>query len=56
LGEVKTTFFDKTTWSFKGSMDFLQIKETAQYTFRTILIASENESLKINKADLVLKK
>jgi hypothetical protein len=56
IGELKTTFFDATKWSFQGSMDFLQIKETGKYTFRTILVSNPNETLKINKADLVLKK
>jgi hypothetical protein len=56
LGEMKTTLLGKTKWSFKGSMDFLKIKESGKYTFRAILASSQNESLKLNKADLVLKK
>ncbi|MGZ4048472.1 MAG: hypothetical protein ACXVPU_15515 [Bacteroidia bacterium] len=56
LGEIKTTLFGKTKWSFKGSMDFLKIKENGKYTFRAILASSQNQSVKLNKADLVLKK
>ncbi|CAN5489073.1 hypothetical protein BH10BAC1_BH10BAC1_13380 [soil metagenome] len=56
IGEVKTTFFNKTTWSFSGSIDFLKIKETGKYTFRSALFASKTDGVLLKKADLVLKK
>ena len=56
IGEVKTTFGGKTNWSFLGRMDFLQINESAKYTFRILLASNENETLVLNKARLILKK
>jgi hypothetical protein len=35
-------------------IDFLQVKETDQSTLRAILVSNNNETLKINIADLVL--
>jgi len=56
LGEVKTTVMNKTTWRFSGKNANYEIKEDGKYTFKGILIASENSSLKITKAELVFKK
>lgn len=56
VGEVKTSLMDKTNWSFTGKNSDITIDEDAEYTFKAILIASENSSLVINKAELFFKK
>lgn len=56
LGESKTTLNGKTSWSFVGQNAVFNVQEDGQYTFKAILVASENSSLVINKAELVLKK
>lgn len=56
VGESKASLMNKTTWSFGGQMDILEITENAKYTFRVILVSNGNETLKLNKADFVLKK
>jgi hypothetical protein len=54
--EVKTSFGNKTKWSYTGKMDFLRIEQNGTYTFKAVLNSSDNQTLKINKAELVLKK
>jgi len=56
LGELKSTIMDKTKWSFSGKNHVLTIEEDASYRVSSILVASENPSLKITKAELVIKK
>ncbi len=56
MGEVKTTVMGKTKWSFSGQMHTLDIKEGGTYTLMAAFSSSLNTSLKLNKADLVLKK
>ncbi|CAL2101521.1 conserved protein of unknown function [Tenacibaculum sp. 190130A14a] len=56
LGEVKTSLMNKTDWSFSGKNAEIKIEEDGNYTFKGILIASENSTLKVNKAEIVLKK
>tara|TARA_B110001450_G_C17304795_1_gene352988 strand:+ start:22 stop:480 length:459 start_codon:yes stop_codon:yes gene_type:complete len=56
FGEVKTSFNDKTNWSFTGKNGELKIDETAQYTFKAILKTSTNKSFVFKVADLILKK
>lgn len=56
MGELKTTVMDKTNWSFTGKNSELTIEEDAQYTFKGILVASENPSLKVTRAEMVFKK
>lgn len=56
VGEIKTSFGDKTSWSFSGKNSHIKIEEDANYTFRSYLIGSENPSLNLKKAELVLKK
>lgn len=56
LGEVRTSLMDKTDWSFSGKNAEITIDEDATYTFKAFLIASENPSLVLNKAEVVLKK
>lgn len=56
LNEVKTSINNDTEWSFTGKNNTLTIKEDGKYTFKGILKGSKNNTLKINKAELVLKK
>jgi hypothetical protein len=56
MGEIKTVFNNKTDWSFSGKNSEFHVEEDASYTFRAILIASPNPTLKIKKAEVVLKK
>jgi hypothetical protein len=56
MNEVRTTIGDKTTWRFFGRGAVVPISEAGTYKFEAILVASENTSLKIKKAELVLKK
>ena len=56
LGEVKTTLGNKTNWSFSGRNFIFNVLEDGRYNFKAILVASENKSLIINKAELVIKK
>ncbi|WP_225034894.1 hypothetical protein [Winogradskyella sp. SM1960] len=56
IGELKTSINGKTDWSFTGKNTELDIKEDGNYTFRGLLVASENSTLEINKAELVIKK
>ena len=55
IGEVKTTVNGKTNWRFSGKNSEIKIKEDGLYTFKAILVASENPSLVIRKAELVFK-
>lgn len=56
MGEVKTTIMDKTSWSFTGKNKSLTIEEDGNYIFKALLVAAPNNTLKIKKAELVLKK
>jgi len=56
VGEVKTNVMDKTKWRFSGKNHDLTIEEDGTYRITSILVASENPSLKITKAELVIKK
>lgn len=56
VGETKTTLMGKTNWSFSGKNTNIKIEEDGIYTFKGILVSSENPSLKVNKAELVFKK
>jgi hypothetical protein len=56
LGEIKTSLQDKTDWSFSGKNSEISIEEDATYTFKALLVASENPTLKVTKAEIVLKK
>jgi hypothetical protein len=56
IGEVKTTLMGKTDWSFSGKNSEIKIEEDANYTFKGILIASDNPTMKVTKAEIVLKK
>lgn len=56
IGEVKTSVGDKTNWSFSGRGAIIPITEDGNYKFEAILVALDNPSLVIKKAELVLKK
>ncbi|MDC1162592.1 hypothetical protein OAT18_04040 [Tenacibaculum sp.] len=56
IGEVKTSLMGKTDWSFFGKNSEIKIEEDANYTFKAILVSSESTTLKITKAEIVLKK
>ncbi|WP_254160693.1 hypothetical protein [Chryseosolibacter histidini] len=47
---------DKTSWSFSGKNSEIKIEEDAQYTFKGILVASDNPSLKVTKAEVFFRK
>ncbi|MEQ9091993.1 MAG: hypothetical protein RIE52_12940 [Balneola sp.] len=54
--EIKKSFGSKTSWSFAGRMFTNTIKEDGNYTFFAVIRSSDNPTLKLNKAELVLKK
>ncbi len=56
IGEIKTSVMGKTNWKFSGRNHKIAIEEDGNYTFRAILVASENPSLIVKKAEIVLKK
>lgn len=56
IGEVKTALMNKTNWSFTGKNSEITIEEDATYTFKAILVAVANPTLKVKKAEIVLKK
>ncbi|UII23391.1 hypothetical protein [Fulvivirga ligni] len=56
MNETKTTIGGDTKWKFSGRNANLMIEEDGNYTFQAILVTSDNPSLKINKAEIVLKK
>lgn len=55
IKEFRSSINGKTKWSFTGKNGELNIEEDGKYTVESVLIASENPTLKINKAELVLK-
>jgi hypothetical protein len=56
VGERKTEMGDHTNWSFTGKNGTITISRDGHYTVRTRLVASENGSLVLRKAELILKK
>lgn len=54
--EVKTTFGNKTSWSYTGKMDNLEVPDDGIYHFKMVLMSSGNPTLSLKKAELVLKK
>lgn len=56
LGEIKKSLMGKTDWSFFGKNSKFKVEESGNYTFKGILIATDNPSLIINKAEVVLEK
>lgn len=55
LNEVKTSINGKTKWKFTGKNASYIIKEKGSYTFKSIFV-TDNPTLQLNKAELVLKK
>lgn len=55
IGEVKTVL-KKTKWKFLGKNKNFKVEEDGKYTFKAYLEASDNTSLKVDKAELVFKK
>jgi hypothetical protein len=56
IGETKLTLQNKTTWRFTGRNTKVQIEDDAKYTFKALLASSDNPTLKINKAEIIIKK
>ncbi len=56
IGEIKTVVNEKTSWRFSGKNGEVKIPENGRYTFKARLVAGNNPTLKITKAELVLKK
>ncbi|GJM60748.1 hypothetical protein [Persicobacter diffluens] len=54
--EIKSSKGNKTSWSYTGKMDQYVVEEDGEYTYKAVLSSSDNPTLKINKAELVLKK
>jgi hypothetical protein len=56
VGELKTSINGRTNWSFSGKNGEVTAPESATYTFKARLVAANNPTLQIKKAELVLKK
>jgi hypothetical protein len=56
VNEFKTSVNDKVSWRFSGKNAELKIPENGIYTFKARLVAAANPTLKVTKAELVLKK
>ena len=56
IGEVKTDINGSVKWSFSGKNAELVVPEAGSYTFKAMLVAAANPTLRVNKAELVLKK
>lgn len=56
MNEKKVQMNNKTTWSFSKKNISKTIKEDGKYTFAAILVSNNNEKLKLNKAELVIRK
>lgn len=54
--EVRTSFGNKTSWSYTGRMGKMEIAEDGIYDFKAILRSSGNPTLVLKKANLVLKR
>jgi len=55
IGEIKTVLNDNTKWSFTGKNKELKIKESGKYKIKCVLKTTSNPSIKINKAEVVIK-
>lgn len=56
IGEVKTDVNGSVSWRFSGKNAELVIPDAGSYTFRARLVAAANPTLRVTKAELVLKK
>ena len=55
VGESKSDIMGKTKWSFSKKNKTIIIDEGGTYTFQALLKSSENTTLKIHKAEIILK-
>ena len=56
IGEVKTSVNESVNWRFSGKNTELVIPDAGSYTFRARLVAAANPTLRLTKAELVIKK
>jgi hypothetical protein len=56
IGEVKTDINVSVKWSFSGKNAELVVPAAGSYTFKAMLVAAANPTLRVSKAELVLKK
>lgn len=56
IGEMQSTIGGHTNWSFTGKNGEVKVPADGTYTFRTILVAQDNPTLQVKKAELLLKK
>ena len=56
IGEVKTDLNGSVNWRFSGKNAELVVPEAGSYTFKAMLVAAANPTLRVNKAELVLNK
>ncbi|NQX91369.1 MAG: hypothetical protein HRT74_04405 [Flavobacteriales bacterium] len=56
VGEVKSTFGQKTSWRFSGKNATYVAGRDGNLTFKASLESSENSTLDLKKAEVVLKK
>ena len=55
VGEVKTDIMGKVKWKFSGRNKVFLAEKDGNYTFKGILISSNNATLKLNKAEVVFR-
>lgn len=56
LNETQISLGDKTTWAFSGKNSEKIIENDGNYIFKAILISNGNPTLKLNKAEIIIKK
>ena len=56
IGEVKTEIMGDTDWSFEGKNGEIEIQEDGAYVFKAWFEASDNPSLNLKQAELILRK
>lgn len=56
FNEKKYTNDDKTTWEFSGKHDEINFEEKGRYIVKAFLVSSDNPTLKINKAEIVIRR
>ena len=56
VGEVKPDINGSVSWRFSGKNAELVAPDAGSYTFRAMLVAAANPTLRVTKAELVLKK
>jgi hypothetical protein len=52
---VKTDVNGSVNWRFSGKNAELVVPEAGSYTFKAILVAANNPTLRVSKAELVIK-